>query len=544
MSVAPGSVLAVVGLAALALMGRRGSAGGGGFGAPRAAGLGGGFGGRPGGRRGGRPGGGGPAGGFAAMLGTGRGPRARALPATARWATRRDLGDLAVRRPVPGRVVLGVSGRRLVAADPGHSVLVVGPTQSHKTSGVVVPAILEWDGPVVAASVKADLARHSVAWRGRCGRVWVYDPADVAAPALVRGGAEPVCWSPVDAASSWVGARRVAADLVETARVAGGPMADGDFWYASAAKLLGPLLHAASLSGAGIAEVVRWLDDQQVDAPAEALAAAGATAALHAAQACWARDPRQRSAVYATAETVLEAFADPGVAAAADRSGPHLDPASLVDATDTLYLCAPAHHQRRLRPVFAALVGQVLDAAVDRAERSGKPLDPRLLVVIDEAANVAPVADLDGLAATASGHGVQLVTVWQDLAQVTARYGPRAGTVVNNHRAKLFLSGIADPGTLDHASVLVGQADTVHRTTSRDHQGNPTVADVPGREPLLAPDALRRLSPGWGVLVSGHRQPCRLRLRPWFADRELRARAGIADRELHTRAGIVDPGRA
>ena len=34
-------------------------------------------------------------------------------------------------------------------------------------------------------------------------------------------------------------------------------------------------------------------------------------------------------------------------------------------------------------------------------------------------------SDLDALAATAAGHGVQLVTVWHDLAQITARYGRR-----------------------------------------------------------------------------------------------------------------------
>ncbi len=33
--------------------------------------------------------------------------------------------------------------------------------------------------------------------------------------------------------------------------------------------------------------------------------------------------------------------------------------------------------------------------------------------------------------------GVQLVTVWQDLAQIEDRYGPRARTIVNNHQAKV-----------------------------------------------------------------------------------------------------------
>ena len=76
----------------------------------------------------------------------------------ARWAQRRDLGPLLVPGPVAGRVVIGRCGRRLVAAEAGHSLLVVGPTQSGKTTGLAAPVIREWKGPVVAASVKGDLA--------------------------------------------------------------------------------------------------------------------------------------------------------------------------------------------------------------------------------------------------------------------------------------------------------------------------------------------------------------------------------------------------
>ncbi len=449
----------------------------------------------------------------------------------ARWATRRDLGPMVLRHPQPGRVVVGRVGRLLVAAEPGSSVLVVGPTQSQKTSGVAIPAILEWPGPVVAASVKADLARHSVGWRSGLGRVWVYDPAMVVSDALATAGAEPVHWTPVDAASTWSGARRAAASLVDSARRGESPMSDGDFWYASAAKLVGPLLHAAAVSGAGITEVLRWLDDQDTDTPAAALSAAAAFPALQAARACWGRDARQRSAVYATAESVLEAYADlpsPSDGWSRGWSGvaeaPRFEPDRLLAGTDTLYLCAPAHHQRRLRPLFTTLVAQVLDAAMDQAERTGRGLDPPLLVIVDEAANIAPLPDLDVLAATASGHGIQLLTVWQDLAQITARYGPRAGTVVNNHRTKLFLSGIADPATLDHAAALVGEHEAQHQTTTVDRQGRASATWAPSRHRLLAPDTLRRLPPGHGVVVSGHRQPCRVRLRTWFADPYLRQR--------------------
>src|SRR5579864_3486198 len=115
---------------------------------------------RPGGRRG-PPGAGG-------LRGT---PRAADADA-ARWATRRDVRALVVEEPTSGRVTLGTARGRVLAAERGHSVLVVGPTQSRKTSGFAVPAILEWEGPVVAALVKSDLARHTLEWRRRQGHAW------------------------------------------------------------------------------------------------------------------------------------------------------------------------------------------------------------------------------------------------------------------------------------------------------------------------------------------------------------------------------------
>jgi type IV secretion system protein VirD4 len=280
---------------------------------------------------------------------------------------------------------------------------------------------------------------------------------------------------------------------------------------------------AAATSGGTISDVARWLDEQEVDEVSDALEAAGAPEALQAARASWTRDERQRSSVYTTAETVVEAFADPAVAASARRT--EIDPGRLLDGTNTLYVCAPVHDQRRLRPLFATLVASVIEEAYERAEGRGSGLDPPLLVVLDEAANVAPLAELDVLASTAAGHGVQLVTVWQDLGQLSSRYGPRAHSVINNHRAKVFLSGIADPQTLEHASQLIGDAERamVSRTFDSRNASSTTESHAPRR--LLPADALRRVAPGKAVLVSGHLPPVFLTLRSWRDDPVLQLRA-------------------
>ena len=435
----------------------------------------------------------------------------------AAWAERADLRPLAVRRPGGGRLVVGRAGPTLVAVETGQSLLVAGPTQSGKTTGLAIPAILEWEGPVVATSVKTDLVLATAPRREAVGPVLVYDPSGVT-------GGRRADWSPLAEARDWAGARRVAAGFAAVQRTGGAPE-DAAFWLALAEKMLGPMLLAASASARTMADVVRWVDSGEVGEVLDALESAGHVEALRAAQASFSREERQLSSVYATVETLIAGFADPVVAASTAHHD--ITAARLTDGgATTVYLVAPSHEQERLRPVFVAVLRCLLEGAITKASRVGR-LDPPLLVVADEAANIAPLADLDTLAATASSHGIQLVTVWQDFAQIEARYGPRAATVVNNHRAKLVCSGIADPTTLEQMSRLIGDEERSVETLTVDRAG--TASSTSGlSDRRLAPAAwLRRIGPGEAVLVYGHLPPVRLTLRPFFADRRLRGEAGL-----------------
>jgi hypothetical protein len=79
--------------------------------------------------------------------------------------------------------------------------------------------------------------------------------------------------------------------------------------------------------------------------------------------------------------------------------------------------------------------------------RCSSAIDPGLFVCLDEAGNCAAIKKLPQLATTGRGQGIQLLTIWHDEAQLQHRYGHRASTVLNGHRAKLLLSGQADPAS-------------------------------------------------------------------------------------------------
>jgi type IV secretion system protein VirD4 len=405
-----------------------------------------------------------------------------------------------------------------VATEARHSVLVIGPTQSGKTSGLAIPAILEWQGPVLATSIKDDLAATTLAWRSRRGPCWVFDPTS-------SSGMQPAArWSPLSSCFTWSEAQRTAAWLVDATPARSG-MADAAFWYSAAAKQLAPLLLAAQTTGLTTADVVRWTNSGEFDEPLQMLELSGESEAGLALRACLARDDRIRSSVATTLETVLAPFEDPIVAQA--TSGCDIDICGLFDAGGSLYLCGPSHEQHRIQGLFAALVSTAVAEAVRRVNVSGRPLDPPLLLVLDEAANIAPVPDLDTVASTAAGLGIQLVTVCQDLAQLARRYGAeRSRTIANNHRAKVLLSGVSDLTTLDLLSGLAGEAALEEETLTHDlSDGRRTRSRAIAFRRLAPTDELRRIPPGQAVLVYGHLPPARLWLRPWFTDSRLRGRA-------------------
>lgn len=448
----------------------------------------------------------------------------------ARLATTRDLRPLITRRPEPGRFVLARWGRRLLSTEgtTGRgrrgvrgAVAIFGPSQSGKTTGLVDGAGT-WAGPAIVSSVKTDLLRATVKAREQRGEIKVFDPLGVSSTPSAS-------WSPLRGASDLAGALAAAQVLAR----AGADEAPSDrFWRGQAEQLIAAMLWtAANTEGHTMRNVVRWvleLDRPQGDAggtlaplvrlltdhadPATALAARQVQGWLHGQ---WSTDPRTTSSVYATARNAVWPWADPAIAATADCCDITLD--WLLADANTLYLSAPLGDETRIGIVFAVLLHDLITQAFDRYNRTGEVLEPRLLVLLDEAANT-PLPKLPQWASTVTGAGIQLVTVWQSKAQLDTTYGKDAETVLTNHRSKLiYPSGITDLATVQYVSELVGEE---HVRSDLDDRGWDTRQDeLPGGRspatalPYLPANTLRRVAVGDALLIHGHLPPAWIRPR-------------------------------
>jgi type IV secretion system protein VirD4 len=459
------------------------------------------------------------------------------VPTQARLATSRDLRPLLTTTPEPGRLLLGRRGRRYVSTEAttaqppgrptGHNragrrgvagaVAVFGPSQSGKTTGLIA-SLHAWTGPAIVSSVKADLLRATIEVRRAAGQVAVYDPLGIT-------GQPTASWSPLRAAGTLKGALAAAQVLARA-----GEEGPGDrFWRGQAEQLLaGMLWTAANTPGRSMTDVVGWVLslDRPSDASGGTLAplvrlltdhddpAVAATGRqvqgwLHGQ---WNTDPRTTSSVYATARNAIWPWADPDIAASAQDVSITLD--WLLAGNNTLYLCAPLGDETRIGVVFAAVLHDLISQAFDRYNHTGAPADPRLLVLLDEAAN-SPLPKLPQWASTVTGAGLQLVTVWQSRAQLDQIYGPDADNVLTNHRTKLiYPSGLSDNATLNYLAGLVGNE---HVRADLDQPPWARGSEPPSRHgpatalPLLSPQVLRQMQVGDTLLIHGDLPPAWLR---------------------------------
>ena len=97
----------------------------------------------------------------------------------------------------------------------------------------------------------------------------------------------------------------------------------------------------------------------------------------------------------------------------------------------------------------------------------------------------------------------------------------QAESVINSHRARMLLPGVADLDTLRYFAGLVGEEEA-REVTQTVGAGGTTRSSGSRRRPLVAAEALRQLPDGHALLVYGRLAPTDLALRIWFRDRRLR----------------------
>jgi type IV secretion system protein VirD4 len=438
----------------------------------------------------------------------------------ARWANARAERRIASPRdPAKRRWRLtagrGRASRRLLAGQDCVSAVVFGPNGSGKTTSLIVPNVLDWDGPVVVTTAKPQDLEPIVTARAAHGPVWVIAPGG--APGHACAG-----WSPIAAAVDEETADRLAEWLVESSGMTGDPKARP--WNAQARKYLKGLLLAAHLTDGGIGQWVGWIHagERASDHVEDILRTSGFDATATEYASTWQIHEEGKGSVLFTALGLADTYARPGVANAATTGG--LTPTELLDSSGTVCIVTPSSEGDRYAPYFTALVSAIIHEAEQCAAQHQGPLEPRLLLALDEAGNVFRYPRLPHLLTTARGNGIQLLLIYHDLAQVEHLYGGRevARTVVSNAKMRMLLPGVGDLETLRYWSELMGQTRTQTHGVTTGHDGKRSRSRSEHNDHLAPLHLLQQLPDGQAVLLYQNLPPARVRLLPWYADRRYR----------------------
>lgn len=449
-------------------------------------------------------------------------PRQRrtATAEPARWATRRDERRIAVRREPATRrwrltAGLGRQSHRLLAGKDCVSAVVFGPNGSGKTTSLIVPNVLDWDGPVVLTTAKPQDLEPICRARATKGPVWVIAPGGAI-------GHPPSGWSPLEGIGDAETADRVAEWMVESSGMTDDAKARP--WNAQARKYLKGLLLAAALNGGGIAQWVEWIHagERARDHVEDILREAGHPASAREYSSTWQIHEEGKGSVLFTALGLADTYSRPGILAAAERGG--FTPNELLSQGGTLCIVTPNAEGDRFAPYFTALLSAIIHQAETAAAASGRPVEPRLLLALDEAGNVFRYPRLPHLLTTARGNGIQLLLIFHDLAQVEHLYGGRevARTVMSNAKMRMLLPGVADLDTLRYWSDLIGHTRTETTGTTTGFDGKRSRSRNEHSDHLAPLHKLQQLPSGQAVLLYENLPPARVRLLPWYVDPRFR----------------------
>ncbi|WP_433358570.1 type IV secretory system conjugative DNA transfer family protein [Streptosporangium sp. CA-115845] len=418
----------------------------------------------------------------------------------------------------PGRIVAGRSTRTraLLAGDDCISATVFGPNGSGKTLGLIIPNVLEWDGPCVVSTAKGPDLKWIVKARRKRGPVWVVAPEGLS---FMR----PARWSPTTYAIDEESADRMAQWLCEASGITDDPRTRP--WVLKARALVGPILMAAALSGGGVEKFYRWcLDGQDVRRDIRAiLTEHGHEQMADNYDSVWRLHPDGIGSVLFTAAAVVDAYSRPRVRESACTSD--FTAAQLLAEKGTVCIVAPPSQAESLAPMFTALVASIVHEAEQQYERTG-PLKPRLLAALDEAGNVFRYPGLPTLLTTARGMGIQLITVWHDLAQLQTRYGQdSARTILSQSKLRMLLPGMGDMHTLQYFSQMFGSSLADRPSHSTGSDGRHSVSTNLQKDDLAPVYMLQQL-PEWNAVMQyANLPPMNVQMRTCFGDPALKTLA-------------------
>jgi type IV secretion system protein VirD4 len=438
---------------------------------------------------------------------------------SARFATNKEVAPLA--RADTG-LLIGrdpKSKRPLRYDGPAH-LLTMAPTRTGKGVGTIIPNLLTADRSVICIDPKGENAKIAGRARQQFGPVHVLDPFGVTGlPSAAFNLLDQLDLAGLDVAED--------ASTLADALVFDEPGMAGEAHWNEEAKALiaGLILHIAAQEPRERRDLATLrdyltlapeafaalLNDMQASPEAAGLVARAANRHL-------GKSDREAAGVLSAAQRHTHFLDSPRMVAVLGRSDFRF--ADLKRRNVSVFLVLPPDRLSTYSRWLRLLVAQSL---TDMARDPAKPAVP-VLYLLDEFAALGHLAPVERAMGLMAGYGVQLWPILQDVHQLRATYGQRAGTFLSN-AGVLQVFGVNDHDSARLVSDLLGQETVVFQTMSRALDAEKTgitYGEQHTARPLLTPDEVRNLPQNLELLFLAGQRPIVAGKLAYYADAEFR----------------------
>jgi len=438
---------------------------------------------------------------------------------SARFATDKETAPLT--RTDTGLLIGrdGKTGKLLRYDGPSH-LLTMAPTRTGKGVGTIIPNLLTADRSVICIDPKGENARIAGRARQKFGPVHVLDPFGVT-------GRPSAAFNPLDTLNPLGLDVAEDASTLADALVFDEPgMAGEAHWNEEAKALVGGLiLHIAATERrerrnlATLREYLTLapeafaalLTDMQASTAAAGLIARAANRHL-------GKSDREAAGVLSAAQRHTHFLDSPRMSAVLGRSDFRF--ADLKRRNVSVFLVLPPDRLSTYSRWLRLLVTQSL---LDMARDSAKPETP-VLYLLDEFAALGHLAAVERAMGLMAGYGVQLWPILQDVHQLRATYGQRAGTFLSN-TGVLQVFGVNDHESARLVSDMLGQSTVVFNTMGRaldSDKSGISYGEQHTARPLMTPDEVRNLPQNVELLFLAGQRPIVAGKLAYYADSEFR----------------------
>lgn len=438
---------------------------------------------------------------------------------SARFATNKEVAPLT--RVDTGLLIGrdGKSGKLMRYDGPAH-LLTMAPTRTGKGVGTIIPNLLTSDRSVICVDPKGENAKIAGRARQQFGPVHVLDPFGVT-------GMRSAAFNPLatlDPASLDVAED---ASTLADALVFDEPgMAGEAHWNEEAKALISGLLLKIVAAESPGRRHLGTLREYLTMAPESFTALlkrmqesdeAGGLIA-RAANRHLGKSDREAAGVLSAAQRHTHFLDSPRMTAVLGRSDFRF--ADLKRNNVTVFLVLPPDRLSTYSRWLRLLVSQSL---LDMARDPAKPPVP-VLYMLDEFAALGHLAPVERAMGLMAGYGVQLWPILQDVHQLRATYGQRAGTFLSN-AGVLQVFGVNDHDSARLVSDLLGQETVVFQTMARaldSDKSGISYSQQHTARPLLTPDEVRNLPAQGQLLFLAGQRPIVAAKLAYYADPEFK----------------------